>query len=121
VAQCRATKTNGEPCTTSAVGSTGFCWAHDPAYREQRRRIASKGGRSRGGSATRDVEATRDLLQEIASEVLGGGVDRSDAAVAIQALNAKLKALELLRKWKEADELQERLAALERDAFGGSA
>ena len=121
MAQCRATKANGEPCTAPAAGSSGFCWAHDPAHREQRRRIASKGGRSRGGSVTRDVEATRDLLQSIADEVLSGAVDRSAAAVAIQALNGKLKALELLRKWKEADELQERLAALERDAFGSSA
>ena len=45
--------------------------------------------------------------------MLSGEVDRADAAVCGQLLNVKLRALEQERKWKEVDELEERLEVLE--------
>jgi hypothetical protein len=40
-------------------------------------------------------------------------VERSNAAVVNQILNTRLRAIELERKIREQDELEERLAALE--------
>jgi hypothetical protein len=42
MAVCRATKANGEPCALAATGPQGLCWAHDPANRDRRKRMASK-------------------------------------------------------------------------------
>jgi hypothetical protein len=49
-------------------------------------------------------------------------VDRADAVVVNQILNTRLRALELERKIREQDELEERLAALEQsqDHRGGN-
>jgi hypothetical protein len=50
----------------------------------------------------------------MADKVLSGEQDRSAASVAGQLLNIKLRAIEVERKIKETDELEERIEALER-------
>jgi hypothetical protein len=57
----------------------------------------------------------------MADKVLSGEQDRSAAAVAGQLLNIKLRAIEVERKMKETDELEERIEALERTGGGGRA
>jgi uncharacterized protein DUF5763 len=120
MAVCRATKRNGERCTAPATGANGFCWAHDPQNAEQRRRAASRGGKARAYSETQDTHATKDQLQEVADRVLVGDLDPPLAYAATAALNGKLRALEILRKWREADEISARLDEIERrlDASG---
>lgn len=49
----------------------------------------------------------------MADKVLAGKLERGAAAVAGQLLNIKLRALEIERKFKEADELEARMEALE--------
>jgi hypothetical protein len=46
--------------------------------------------------------------------VLEGNVDKGVAAVASQILNVYLRAIELERKVRETEELEDRLAALEK-------
>jgi hypothetical protein len=114
---CRATKQDGTPCTLSAQGSSGFCWAHNPENAEKRQRIARKGGRARAvGGGTAEVVAVSQQLQEMVDRVAAGELDRSDAVAIGQLLNARLRALELLRRWKETDELETRLEHLERQS-----
>jgi len=50
--------------------------------------------------------------------VLSGELETGRAAVANQLINTRLRALETERKIKEADELEERIAALERTLAG---
>jgi hypothetical protein len=114
--QCSATKRNGERCTLPANGPQGLCWAHDPKNAEKRRRGASRGGRGKG---RRDLASVKAQLQEMADKVLLGEQDRSAAAVAGQLLNIKLRAIEVERKVKETDELEERIEALERTSGAG--
>jgi hypothetical protein len=109
-AVCRATKRNGEPCTTPVQGANGYCWVHDPANATRRKRAASKSGR---GKASRDVAGVKSQLQELADRVLSGELNRADGAVVSQILNIKLRALELERKLREAEDFEERVAALE--------
>ena len=75
---CCATKRNGEPCTAPSTGSDGYCWAHDPANADKRRRMASKAGSSKGGG---EIAELKKLLKELASDVLSGEVGRSEAAM----------------------------------------
>jgi hypothetical protein len=55
----------------------------------------------------------------MADKVLAGEQDRSAAAVAGQLLNIKLRAIEVERKVKETDELEERIEVLERTGEAG--
>ena len=111
---CGATKRNGTPCSLPAKGPSGYCWAHDPANREQRRRMASRAARSnRRNQPTRELQDVKHRLIDLADAVLEGRADRGSAAVAGQLLNTAIRALEVERKWHEADDLERRLAALE--------
>jgi len=111
VARCKATKRNGEPCTLPAQGEQGLCWAHDPANAEKRRRGASRGGKAK---ANRELPAIKSLLEDLTERVLSGELQTGPAAVANQLINTRLRAIETERKVKEAEELEERLEALER-------
>jgi hypothetical protein len=111
--QCRATKANGERCKGTATGPRDLCWAHAPENSEQRRRTASRGGR---GKPSREIRDLKKQLDDLAEDVLGGRVERSDAAVVNQILNTRARLIELERRVKEADELEARLALLEQDS-----
>ena len=109
--QCTAVKRNGEPCTLPANGPQGLCWAHDPANAEKRRRGASRGGKAK---ANRELPSIKARLEDLTEQVLSGELPTGPAAVANQLLNTRLRAIELERKWKEIEELEGRLEALER-------
>jgi hypothetical protein len=108
--RCRATKANGEPCTLAATGPQGLCWAHDPANRDKRRRMASKAARSK---PSRELSSIKALLEDLTDRVLAGDVETGRAAVANQLINTRLRAIEQERKMRELEELEERLEALE--------
>ena len=107
---CRATKANGEPCTLAANGPQGFCWAHDPANRDKRRRMASKAARSK---PNRELSTIKALLEDLTDRVLSGELPTAQAAVANQLVNTRLRAIEQERKMRELEDIAERLEALE--------
>jgi hypothetical protein len=107
---CRETKRNGQPCTAPVTGSNVYCWAHDPANADKRRRMASRAGSSKGSGEISDL---KKQLKDLAADVLSGEVGRSEAAVVNQILNTRARLIELERKIKEQEELTERLEALE--------
>ena len=109
-ASCSAIKANGERCQRSAEGPRGYCWAHDPANAEQRRRQASKAARSKPSHEIRDL---KKQLEKLAEDVLEGRVDRGNAVVVNQILNTRARLIELERKIREQEELEARLEELE--------
>jgi hypothetical protein len=54
-----------------------------------------------------------DQMQDLSDKVLAGELDRADAAVCGQLLNVKLRALEVGRKLREAEDLERRMEELE--------
>ena len=110
MAVCRATKANGEPCTLAATGPQGFCWAHDPANRAKRRRMASRAARSK---PNRELSAIKSLLEDLTKRVLSGELATGQATVANQLINTRLRAIEQERKLREIEEIEERVQALE--------
>jgi hypothetical protein len=110
MAVCRASKANGEPCTLAATGPQGFCWAHDPANREKRQRMASRAAKSK---PNREISSIKTLLEDLTERVLSGELQTGQAAVANQLVNTRLRAIEQERKIRETEELEERLEALE--------
>jgi hypothetical protein len=73
--------------------------------------MASRAGSSKGGT---EIAELKKQLKELAADVLSGEVGRSEAAVVNQILNTRARLIELERKIREQEELEERLAALER-------
>jgi Family of unknown function (DUF5763) len=112
MAICRATKANGERCTLPANGKHGFCWAHDPATAEQRRRRAQRGGR---GKANREVAGLKEEIKSVIADVRVGELDRNDAAVMIQGYRALKDFIALERQVKETDELAAEIEELKRE------
>jgi hypothetical protein len=90
-----------------------FCWAHDPANREQRQRITSRAGKS---EPNKELLSIKERLSTLADGVLDGSTDKAVGAVASQILNVYLRALEQERRWKELGEIEERISTLEERA-----
>jgi predicted RNA-binding Zn ribbon-like protein len=112
--RCPGNKRDGSRCTVSVEPPQTYCWWHDPANADARRRAASRGGKRAGrGRPQAELVSLKSQLQEMVDAVLKGEQDRAAAAVAGQLLNIKLRAIEIERKIREADELEARLEALE--------
>jgi len=115
---CAAIKPDGARCKARAMHSSQWCFNHHPDHSQERRRNASKGGQrgGRGRSARSGAEGLKDikdLLKSLTDDVLSGEVERATAIAANQLLNTALRAIELERRWKEIEDLEGRLEALE--------
>jgi hypothetical protein len=107
---CVGFKRNGRQCTATVEPPQEYCWWHDPANAEQRRKSASKAAKSKG---TGELSEVRQQLRDIANDVLSGDLDKGAGSVAAQVLGVYIRAVEQERKIREQDELLERLDALE--------
>ena len=110
MARCTATKPDGSSCERIVGASQPYCYDHDPSNAEKRKRDAAKAGRSTPNGELGEVKS---LLKKLIQQVLPGELETSRAAVANQCLNTRLRTLELERKWKETQELEGRLEAVE--------
>ena len=105
--RCAGKKGDGTPCERIVSASHDYCYAHDPAYAEDRRRAASKAARSPATSRTsREIRQIKGRLEDLYGAVLEGRVTRQAAAVANQIANTQLRAIELERRVREQDELE---------------
>ncbi len=112
MAGCRATKGDGDPCKGTATGSHGYCWAHAPENAAERKRAASRGGKSKPNREVRDL---KQEVKGLIADVKAGAQVRADAAVMLQGHRLLKDLVELERKVKETDELETRIEELARD------
>jgi hypothetical protein len=117
MAKCTFAKRNGDECRGVAVGPSGGCYAHDPAYELDRKRDArrngKRGGRGRPNPGTADLARLQKSFEDLADKVLAGTVDRADAAVAIQAWNGARACIAASARVRELEDVERRLDALE--------
>lgn len=121
--RCARIKDSGERCKADAMPGAEWCYSHDPERAEERRRNASKGGKSGGrGRGGNEIAEIKTLLSNLTDRVLGVEeaelLETGRAAVANQLVNTRLRAVEVERKIKETEELEARLEVLERTAEG---
>jgi hypothetical protein len=107
--RCAAITSAGDRCKLDATNGS-YCWSHDPANAEERRRRASRGGKAKGAGELSEIK--RDVRDVIAG-VLDGSVDRSKGAVALQGYNTLLRATELSQR-DQLDELAREVEDLKR-------
>ena len=112
--RCAGKKGDGTPCERIVGSSHKFCYAHDPSYAEDRKKAASKAARSPAKSrSTTEIREIKGRLKDLYAAVLEGRAERAAAAVANQIANTQLRAIELERRVREQEELEERLDELE--------
>jgi hypothetical protein len=87
-----------------------WCYNHDPARAQERRRNASRAARSKGGG---ELAAIKAQLEDLTERVLSGDLETGPATVVNQLINTRLRAIEQERKVKETADLERRIEALE--------
>jgi hypothetical protein len=110
--QCSGIKADGSRCTQSVEPPETYCWHHTPKRAEERRRAASRGGRSRPSTEVRTI---KDEIKTVITDVKTGDLDRNDAAVMIQGYRALKDFIALERQVKETDELAAEIQELKRE------
>jgi hypothetical protein len=112
--RCAGKKGDGTSCERIVGSSHEYCYAHDPAYAEDRKSAASKAAKSPARSRSNtEIREIKGRLKDLYAAVLEGRAERPAAAVANQIANTQLRAIELERRVREQDELEERLDELE--------
>ena len=110
MAKCPSITRSGGSCKGVVPPGATYCVAHDPARAAERKRHASKAGRSKPNRELTEIKAR---LCELAEDVMAGRVNRSSAAIAGQLYNTVIRAVGVELKVREQQELVERLEELE--------
>lgn len=120
-AKCSAITRAGERCRLDATHGS-FCYQHSPETVEERRRNARRGGRAGGNGrgGTSELVQVRREIRSVIGGVLSGRIERGTGSVMFMGYNALLRAVEVERKVRELEELEERITYLEarREAEG---
>jgi hypothetical protein len=119
--RCTALTRAGVPCKGTPLPGLSVCISHSEAHREALRSAGRKGGRVAGRgrprSTSRELSQVRGELRDAINAVRDGTLERGRGAVIFQGFSVLLKAVEVERRAFEAEELAERIGALEaRDA-----
>ncbi len=113
-AKCSAITRAGGRCKLEAT-SGSYCWSHAPETASARKQRARRGGRAggngRGGLS--EVAEAKSLAKGILSRLLSGALARDTATAAFMGINTLARLVEIERKIREQDDLEERLERLE--------
>ena len=111
---CRGTRRDGTPCQAppSTIGSSGYCWAHDPTNAVARRQAQAKGGRNKSTSA-RAEKLVPAVLRPVLDTLLAAVDDVRGGALTTQQAGALASLAGAIVKVYQAGVLEERVAALE--------
>jgi hypothetical protein len=123
MARCAFIKPGGDRCGATAMKGYDTCYGHREDLAEERKRNASKGGKSGGRGRpgySPELAEIKALLKTLTDRVIGAEdttpLSPSAGAVAGQLINARLRAVEVERKIKETEELEARIEELEQAA-----
>ena len=95
---CAGTKRNGEPCTLPAMAGSSWCWNHDPARAEERRRNASRAASMKHSSVGKELREVRELILELLEVLLSERLPvrvQKELQSVVQLLQCYLRAAEL--------------------------
>ena len=113
---CPGIKRDGGRCTAGVRPGETWCYNHDPGRAEERRRAASRAGKSK---PSREVAALKSQARQVFEEVRGGTIPPKVGGVLVQALNAQARILELearlavlRREWMTREEAEHLVAVL---------
>ena len=95
---CGGTKRDGAPCTAVVAPDQRYCYHHDPAHAEERRRNASHAASAKHSSVGKELREVRDLIWELLNILLADELPvrvRRELQNVVQLLQCYLRAIEL--------------------------
>ena len=98
MAVCGGTKRDGAPCTAVVTTDRRFCYHHDPARAEERRRNASRAASAKHSSVAQELRDVRDLIWELLGLTIADRLPyraRRELQNVVQLLQCYLRAVEL--------------------------
>jgi hypothetical protein len=97
------------------MSGSGWCYNHDPAKADERKRHASRGGQSggRGRPGSGEVTRAKGEIRGVLSGLLKGKIHRGTASVMFAGFGVLARYIELERRLYELDEIEGRIEALE--------
>jgi hypothetical protein len=98
VATCSGTKRDGSSCTLPAMAGSEWCWNHDPARAEERRRNTSRAATLKHSSVGKELREIRELILELLGVLLSDQLPvrvRKELQSVVQLLQCYLRAAEL--------------------------
>jgi hypothetical protein len=119
MAVCGGYKRDGSQCTATVEPPQRFCWWHDPANKEERKRAAAKGGK---GKAHRRTTALWDEVEKVIAGVESERLSPPQGntmikgfttLIALTRLDVEHAELEIAQRRLELDE-QERTELVQR-------
>jgi hypothetical protein len=110
--RCAGTKRDGTPCTATVEPPQIYCWWHAPEHAEQRRRAASKGGKSK---ANREVASLKAELKDLIAKVEKGTLEPTRGNTMLRGYSVLLDLIKLERGIFVEDDLAARIEELKRE------
>jgi hypothetical protein len=106
MAKCSGITQAGTACKGIPIDGSQWCYVHDPAHEDDRRRHGARGGK-RGGRGRPQAELSdiKDRLRDMVQDVRNGTMDRADAAVCGQLYNTLIRAVSVEVRVREVEEL----------------
>jgi len=98
VARCAGFKLDNTPCERIVDDRYTYCYSHDPARKEQRRRAASKAGKAKPGS---EVAELKSKLAKLYEDTRAGRCPSNVGQVCATIAGVELKVLDLLLRERE--------------------
>ena len=98
MAVCSGTRRDGTPCTTVVGTGERFCYHHDPARADERRRNASHAASAKHSSVGKELRDLRDLIWELLGLTIADRLPhkaRKELQNVVQLLQCYLRAVEL--------------------------
>ena len=114
--RCEAITRSGSQCKADALPGATWCYSHHPDKAEERRRNASKGGRTGGNgrpSALAEVQDAKNNVKSVLSGLLRGQIEPRLGGVLLSGFNVLARLIEQERRIRADEELEGRIEALE--------
>jgi hypothetical protein len=120
MSRCAGITATGDRCKAEAMPEAQWCWNHHPDYEQARRRRASKGGKrgGRGRPGTSEIEQIKADIRATIDGVADGEIE--NGTTLFMGYNVLIRAFEVGRKAREADELERRIAQMEQRVYRGT-
>ena len=122
MAVCAGTKRDGGSCTLPAMAGSDWCWNHDPARADERRRNASHAATAKHSSIGKELREVRELIIELLGVLLSDQLPlrvRKELQSVVQLLQCYLRAAELeMRAAEEPLKSDLDVAGLKRQVLG---
>ena len=96
---CAGVRKSGASCTATVTGENKYCWHHDPAREEERKKIAASGGKSKGKPPR--IVRIQDNVQDTIDQVKQGKIAPAKAQVMFTGYGVLVRAVEQERKQRE--------------------